>query len=191
MNHPSVDVCINPTKQRNITCLEEPQYHKILALFRKYVLQIGVPTIKLHKSVDLEKGLCEGIGVKDMTQANPPPPVGHSNGKRGYQARPWTHKKHPYHIFFRYENRPYKRLFACIFLTFVRHVLSKICLYDQKHTLFSNFARFCTPKRCTCVKCLMSLIPPHSSAPPPRDKNPLTLILKQVKWCIQKRECQC
>ena len=24
---------------------------------------------------------------------------GHSNGKRGYQARPWTHKKHPNHIF--------------------------------------------------------------------------------------------
>ena len=31
---------------------------------------------------------------------------GHSNGKRGYQAHPWTHKKHPNHIFFRYENRP-------------------------------------------------------------------------------------
>ena len=28
------------------------------------------------------------------------------------------------------------------------HVLSKICQNDQKHTLFSNFARFCTPKRC-------------------------------------------
>ena len=24
---------------------------------------------------------------------------GHSAGKRGYQARPWTHKKHPKHIF--------------------------------------------------------------------------------------------
>ena len=31
---------------------------------------------------------------------------GHSNGKRGYQARPWTHKKHPNHVFFRYEKRP-------------------------------------------------------------------------------------
>ena len=31
---------------------------------------------------------------------------GHSNGKRGYQAHPWTHKKHPNHIFFRYEKRP-------------------------------------------------------------------------------------
>ena len=30
----------------------------------------------------------------------------HLNGKRGYQARPWTHKKHPNHVFFRYENRP-------------------------------------------------------------------------------------
>ena len=24
---------------------------------------------------------------------------GHSNGKKGYQARPWTHKKHPKHVF--------------------------------------------------------------------------------------------
>ena len=30
----------------------------------------------------------------------------HSNGKRGYQARPWTHKKHPNHVLFRYEKRP-------------------------------------------------------------------------------------
>ena len=28
------------------------------------------------------------------------------------------------------------------FSQFVHHVLSKICQYDQKHTLFSNFARF-------------------------------------------------
>ena len=33
-------------------------------------------------------------------------PGGHSNSKRGYQAHPWTHKKHPNHVFFRYENRP-------------------------------------------------------------------------------------
>ena len=24
---------------------------------------------------------------------------GHLNDKRGYQARPWTHKKHPKHVF--------------------------------------------------------------------------------------------
>ena len=34
-------------------------------------------------------------------------PGSHSNGKRGYQARPWTHKKHPNHVFLiRYEKRP-------------------------------------------------------------------------------------
>ena len=33
-------------------------------------------------------------------------PGGHSNGKRGYQAHPWTHQKHPNHIFFKYGNRP-------------------------------------------------------------------------------------
>ena len=30
-------------------------------------------------------------------------PGRHSNGKRGYQARPWSH---PNHVFFRYEKRP-------------------------------------------------------------------------------------
>ena len=30
--------------------------------------------------------------------------------------------------------------FCMHFPSFVSHVLSKICLYDQKHTLFSNFA---------------------------------------------------
>ena len=53
-----------------------------------------------------------------------------------------------------------------------------------KHTLFSSFARFCTPKRCTRVQCLglknnpnyvnfwTSLIPPWpSSAPPPPGKH--------------------
>ena len=52
-------------------------------------------------------------------------------------------------------------------------------IYDQKHTLFSNFARFCTPKRCTCVQCLVlknnpnyvnfwtSLIPPLTFEWPP------------------------
>ena len=32
---------------------------------------------------------------------------------------------------------------------------SQNCQNDQKHTLFSNFARFCTPKRCTHVHCLV------------------------------------
>ena len=69
------------------------------------------------------------------------------------------------------------------FSEFACHVLSKICLYDQKHTLFSNFARFCTPKRCTRVQCLvlknnpnyvnfwMSLIPPLTFEWPPRENN--------------------
>ena len=30
-----------------------------------------------------------------------------------------------------------------------------MCHYDQKHTHFSNFARFCTPKQCRCVHCLV------------------------------------
>ena len=38
----------------------------------------------------------------------------------------------------------------------MQHVLSKNCQYDQKHTLFSNFGRICTPKRCTRVHCLVT-----------------------------------
>ena len=26
--------------------------------------------------------------------------------QEGYQARPWSHKKHPNHVFFMYENSP-------------------------------------------------------------------------------------
>ena len=48
-----------------------------------------------------------------------------------------------------------KYAFCMRFSQFERHVHSKICQYDQKHTLFSNFAGFCTPKRCTRVHCLV------------------------------------
>ena len=62
----------------------------------------------------------------------------------------------------------------------------KFALYDQKHTLFPNFARFCTPKRCMRVHCLvlknnpnyvnfwMSLIPPLTFECPPgvKQRNP-------------------
>ena len=111
-----------------------------------------------------------------------PPPGGgggHSNGKRGYQARPWTHKKHPNQVLFRYEKKTLNMRFCMHFSSFACHVLSKICPYDQKHTLFSNFARFCTPKRCTRVQCLVlknnpnyvnfwtSLIPPLTFECPP------------------------
>ena len=35
------------------------------------------------------------------------------------------------------------------------HAFFLICPSCQKHTLFSNFARFCTSKRCTRVQCLV------------------------------------
>ena len=49
---------------------------------------------------------------------------------------------------------PKYAFFACVFLNFP-YVLSKMCQYDQKHTPFSIFARFCTPKRCKRVHCLV------------------------------------
>ena len=89
-------------------------------------------------------------------QKKKPFPGGHSNGKRGYQARPWTHKKHPNHVLFRYEKKDPKYAFL--------HAFFLICLScrptfqnlsNQKHTIFSNFARFCTPKQCTRVQYLV------------------------------------
>ena len=62
-------------------------------------------------------------------------PGGHSNGKRGYQARPWTHKKHPNHVFFRHENRPLIRVFACIFLNLPVMSFPKF-VYMTKNTPF-------------------------------------------------------
>ena len=40
---------------------------------------------------------------------------GHSNGKRGYQARPWTHKKHPNRVLFRYGKKKPKYMFLHAF----------------------------------------------------------------------------
>ena len=44
--------------------------------------------------------------------------------------------------------------FFFFFFFLMCQVLSKICQYDQKHTLFPFFfLRFCTPKRCTRLHC--------------------------------------
>ena len=80
--------------------------------------------------------------------------VGHSTGKRGYQARPWTYKMYPNHIFFRCENRPQIRVFACIFLICLSCPFQNLLIWPKTH-LFFNFARFCTPKRCMRVQCLV------------------------------------
>ena len=71
-------------------------------------------------------------------------PGGHSNGKRGYQARPWTHKKHPYHVLFRYEKRPYIRVFACIFLNLPVMFFPKL-VYMTKNTPFFQILHVFAP----------------------------------------------
>ena len=48
-----------------------------------------------------------------------------------------------------------KYTFCMFFSEFFPLVLSKICEHDQKHTLFSNFACFWTPKWCTHVHSLV------------------------------------
>ena len=71
-------------------------------------------------------------------------PGGHSNGKRGYQARPWTHKKHPNHVFFKYENRPLIRVFACIFLNLSIMSFPKF-VYMPKNTPFFQILHVFAP----------------------------------------------
>ena len=115
------------------------------------------------------------------------PGGGHSNGKRGYQARPWTHKEHPKHVFFRYENRPQIRVFACIFLNLPVMSFPKFVYMTKNTPFFPNFACFRTPKRCTRVHCLvlknnpnyvnfwMSLIPPLTFECPPQ-------VIMMISW---------
>ena len=84
-------------------------------------------------------------------------------------------KKHPNHVFFRYENRPLIGVFACIFLNLPVMSFPKFVYMTKKHTLFSNFAHFCTPKHCLVLKnnpnyvnFRTSLIPPLTfECPPP------------------------
>ena len=80
---------------------------------------------------------------------------GHSNGKRGYQARPWTHKKHPNHIFFWYEKDPKYAFLHAIFLICPSCPFQNLSIWPKTHPFFSNFARFFTPKRCMRVQCLV------------------------------------
>ena len=90
---------------------------------------------------------------------------------------------------------PKYAFFACVFLNFP-YVLSKMCQYDQKHTLFSIFARFCPPKRCKRVHCLVLKNNPNyvnflrgwyptlnTSAPPPGFQYSLPMLSCQiVEW---------
>ena len=108
---------------------------------------------------------------------------GHSNGKRGYQARPWTHKKHPITYFSGMKIDPKCAFLHAFFLNLSVMSFPKF-VYMTKNTFFSNFACFCTPKRCTHVQCLVlknnpnyvnfwtSLIFPLTfECPPPGDLN--------------------
>ena len=105
-------------------------------------------------------------------------------------------KKHPIHVFFRYENRLLLRVFACIFLNLSIMSFPKYVYMTKNTPFFSNFARFCTPKRCTCIQCLVlknnpnyvnfwtSLIPPldiRVPPPPPRAKTTFAANFGQPK----------
>ena len=61
----------------------------------------------------------------------------HSNGKRGYQARPWTHKKHPNHVSFRYEKRPRIRVLHAFFLICLSCPFQNLSIWPKTHFFFS------------------------------------------------------
>ena len=58
----------------------------------------------------------------------------------GYHPRKRTLKTHPKHVFFRYENRPYIRVFACIFLICVSCPFQNLSIWPKTHPFF----QFCT-----------------------------------------------
>ena len=65
---------------------------------------------------------------------------GHSNGKKGYQARPWTHKEHPNHIFFMYENKPKYAFLHAFFLICLSCPFQNLSIWPKTHPFF----KFCT-----------------------------------------------
>ena len=65
---------------------------------------------------------------------------GHSNGKRGYQARPWTHKKHPNHVLFRYEEDPKYAFLHAFFLICLSCSFQNLSIWPKTHPIF----QFCT-----------------------------------------------
>ena len=88
-----------------------------------------------------------------------------------------------------------KYMFLHVFFLICPSCPFQICVYDQKkHTLFSNFARFCTPKWCTLVQCLVlknnpnyvnfwtSLIPPSHSSAPQVSVCGCIYIITHVRW---------
>ena len=104
---------------------------------------------------------------------------GHSNGKRESGSSMDTQKT-PYHIFFRYENRPLIHVFACIFLNLSVMSFPKF-VYVTKNTPFFPILHVFAPLndvrlysvwswKTTLITWIngQAWYPPwHSSAPPP------------------------
>ena len=105
-------------------------------------------------SIHMQRWIYNSSNLSPQVSSPLGTPGGHPNGKRGYQARPWTHKKHPTYFSGMKIDPKYVFLHA-FFLICLSCPFQNNCLYDQKHTFFPNFARFCTPKRCTRVHCLV------------------------------------
>ena len=62
--------------------------------------------------------------------------------QEGYQARPWKHKKHPNHIFFRYENKvdPNYAFLHAFFLICPSCPFQNLSIWPKTHPFF----QFCT-----------------------------------------------
>ena len=74
----------------------------------------------------------------------------------GYYPRKRTFKTHPKHVFFRYENRPYKYVFLhALFLICLPCPFQNLSIWPKIHPFPPILHVFCTPKRCTRVHCLV------------------------------------
>ena len=79
---------------------------------------------------------------------------GHSNGKRGYQARPWTHKKHPRVITY-FSGMKIDHKYAFLYAFFLICLSCPFQNLSPKTYPFFQFSTFLQAKRCTCVHCLV------------------------------------
>ena len=108
-------------------------------------------------------------------------PGGHSNGKRGYQARPWAHKKHPNHVFSGMKIDPNYAFLHAFFLICPSCPFQNLSIWPKTHPFFQFFtlnavrAYSAWSWKTTLITWIFgrAWYPPwHSSAPPPPGDKP-------------------
>ena len=123
-------------------------------------------------------------------------PGGHSNGKREYQACPWTHKKHPNHVFVRYEKDPKYAFLHAFFLIYLSCSFQKLSIMTKNTPFFPILHLFAplnnvrTYSAWSWKTTLITWIfgrawyPPWHSSAPPREKYYSVDLMSLLGRCI-------